>query len=206
MKFHGINNLEESIMEDKAKEEIVVEDCEEAIIEIGSKGKFQKTALVILTLCYTCTGAFITNSFVFFEKDPPLECYKSNNWELCKRKEACSNKYNYRINYLEANNYSWTNDFKMDCDENYYIGLFATVFFVGSMVSSIFASSISDYIGRAKLIKISMLIRSLVILIPILFPYKYVVLTTLFFLGLLNSLHSTIPYILISEYVSRFEK
>jgi hypothetical protein len=41
MKFHGINNIEETILADKeTKEEVLVEDSEEAIIEVKSNGKF----------------------------------------------------------------------------------------------------------------------------------------------------------------------
>jgi len=187
-------------------DEVLVENCEEAIERIGSNGKFQKIALILLTICYTCTGAFITNSFVFLEKDPPFYCFQSGQWDECKRKEACSNNITYRIAYLDKENYSWTNDFRMACDENYLIGLFATVFFMGSMISTIFASSLSDYIGRAILIKVSMIIRSIVLLILILFPHKYMAISILFVIGILNPLHSSIPYILISEYVSKNEK
>ena len=207
MKFHGIQNLEDSIIEDKdSKEEIVIEDCEEAIIEIGSNGKFQKIALAILTICYTCTGAYITNSFVFFEKDPIIECFNNNEWLQCKRTEACKANKTYRFNFTDQPSYSWTNDFRMGCDKNFTIGLFGTIFFLGSMISSLFASSLSDYIGRATLIKVSMLIRNGVILLPLIYANEYLILVSLFLLGLLNSLHSTIPYILISEYVSRYEK
>ena len=122
MKFHGIQNLEDSIIEDKdSKEEIVIEDCEEAIIEIGSNGKFQKIALAILTICYTCTGAYITNSFVFFEKDPIIECFNNNEWVQCKRTEACKANKTYRFNFTDQPSYSWTNDFRMGCDKNFTI-------------------------------------------------------------------------------------
>lgn len=186
--------------------EIVVNNTEEAIIHVGSNGKFQKIAFVLLTICYTCTGAFITNSFVFLEKDPKFYCFKSDEWIECNRKEACSKNVPYKIEYLDIVNYSWTNDFRMECKENYLIGLFATMFFLGSMISSIFASSMSDYIGRSVMIKFSMILRSVVILIPIIFPNQYIVIVILFLIGLLNSLHSSIPYILISEYLSKNEK
>ena len=39
MKFHNLNNIEEPIIDlSESKMDIFVEDCEEAIIEIGSNG------------------------------------------------------------------------------------------------------------------------------------------------------------------------
>jgi hypothetical protein len=41
MKLHGINHIEETILGEKeTKEEVLVEDSEEAIIEVKSNGNF----------------------------------------------------------------------------------------------------------------------------------------------------------------------
>lgn len=78
--------------------EILAKDCEDAIQKVNPNGKFQKLALFILTICYTCTGAFIVNAFVFLEKDPPFICFNKDKDEAissftCSRKEVCGDKY-----------------------------------------------------------------------------------------------------------------
>jgi putative MFS transporter len=204
---------------------IRVKDCEEALSKININGSYQKLAFILLTICYTCTGAFITNSFIFLEKDPPITCYKyeyeqdkinnttkiiSNTTFSCSRKEACSlNKdqvSEYKFNFIEDQGYSWTNDFRMQCDDNVNIGLLASLFFAGSMISSLLSPSISDFIGRAKLIKTAMVIRTVFILIPLIIRSNLFTTISLFFLGFLNSMHSTIPYILLSEYLAKDDR
>src|SRR5690348_1671464 len=76
---------------------ISVKDCEDAINKVGSNGKFQKIAFLLLIICYTCTGSFITNSFIFLEKDPEITCQSKNTTTnetihnyTCTRKDACS--------------------------------------------------------------------------------------------------------------------
>jgi len=224
---------------------IQLKNCEEALSYIYNDGKFQKIAMLLLTICYTCTGAFITNSLIFMLKDPKIECYYKNNSfyqdmkkrnmsikikndlsselkefnfqiyeelnnitkKSCLRKEACDkfneNLVNYKFLYESHKYYSWVNDFKMGCEENYIIGLFSSIFFVGGLISSLISTSLSDFFGRAKLIKISMIIRSFFLLFIILFPNEKTILISMFLLGLLNSMHSNIPYILLSEYMKR---
>lgn len=221
---------------------IQMKNCEEALSYIYSDGKYQKFAMLLLTICYTCTGAFITNSLIFLQKDPKIECFFNNsignldpnfndqvipkpvgNKDLnepiefndlynitktfCSRKEACdkSNKNLISYNFLFESQkyYSWVNDLKIGCDRNHVIGLFSSIFFMGGLISSLISTCFSDYFGRAKLIKLSMMIRSVFILSIILFPSEKMIMLSMFFLGLLNSMHSTIPYILLSEYMKK---
>jgi OCT family organic cation transporter-like MFS transporter 4/5 len=192
--------------------EVLVKDCEDALTRVGV-GKYHKIAFLLLTICYTCTGSLITNSFIFLEKDPPIKCFKEINGTLtsfeCTRKEACKDhseysKYNFE--FIEDSSYSWTNDFKLTCKDDLLVALLISLFFIGSMISSTIASSLSDFFGRAKIIKIAMLLRIVFILIPIIFQNVYVVLSCMFVLGVLNSMHSTIPYILLSEYFGKDER
>ena len=172
-------------------------------------GKFQQIAFILLTICYTCTGAFITNAFIFFEKDPIITCYNSEVLPFnCTRPEACKVENNYTsIFHFEENiTYSWTNDFKIECKDNYIIGLFGSLFFIGNMISVFTTASYADYIGRLMIIKVSMLVRTLLILIYIFTSNKFITMIFLFLIGFINPMHSTIPYILISEYVSHEER
>lgn len=207
MKFLGINNIEESILNDKdTKEEITVEDCEEAIIEIGSNGRFQTMALFLLLISFTCSGATFINCFVFFLKDLQFECFIDNSWESCNRDTACAEGMNYRFEYSPNPNFSWINDFKLDCTNSYTIYLFQVLFIVSTMISSLFASWISDFVGRIKLVNISMIGRTILLLIPLIFPYQVITMFSLILLGAIGAFHTNVSYILISEYVSRFEK
>lgn len=210
-------------MTEKLKTEynlIQMENCEEALSYIYNNGKYQKLAMILLTICYTCTGAFITNTLIFLEKDPKIQCMKripsndidsNSNDEVekyyCLRKEACDTYNTYLISYEflyeQQSYYSWTNDLRLGCDKDYVIGLFSSIFFIGGFISSLISSSLSDILGRAKLIKISMIFRGLVLFLIILFPSQNIILFSMFFLGLLNSMHSTIPYILLSEYMDK---
>jgi MFS family permease len=191
-------------------QEVLVKDCEDAINKVNQNGKFQKIAFILLTICYTCTGSLITNAFIFLEKDPPITCYKNINDTLiatqCIRKEACdpnSGFSKYEFNNIEDKNYSWTNDFKLGCDYNIVVALLISLFFIGSMISSLIATSLSDYLGRARIIKFAMILRIFFIAAPIIFRNIWVVLFCMLFLGVLNSMHSTIPYILLSEYLGK---
>jgi MFS transporter, OCT family, solute carrier family 22 (organic cation transporter), member 4/5 len=195
---------------DSVYQEVLVKDCEEAINKVNPNGTFQKIAFILLTICYTCTGSLITNAFIFLEKDPSITCYKNINDNLiatqCIRKEAChpnSEFSKYEFNYIEDRNYSWTNDFKLGCDYNVVVALIISLFFIGSLISSLLATSLSDYLGRAKIIKFAMTLRIFFIAVPIIFRNLSVVLFSMFFLGVLNSMHSTIPYILLSEYLGK---
>jgi len=199
---------------------VSVADCEEAIIHVGSNGiyfsiyqiflgKFQKMAFILLTICYTCTGAFITNSFIFLEKDPDITCYNDKTPLFnCTRPEACKAENNYTVtfHFIEDRTYSWTNDFKLTCNDNYIIGLFASLFFIGNMISTFTTSSLSDYIGRAKIIKFSMIARAAVLAGYVFTTNKYITIVFLFLIGVINPMHSTIPYILLSEYLSFNER
>lgn len=194
-------------------QEILVKDCEEAINKVNPNGTFQKIAFILLTICYTCTGSLITNAFIFLEKDPSITCYKKLNDDSlsvvstqCIRKEACnpnSEFSKYEFNYIENKNYSWTNDFKLGCEYNFLVALLISLFFIGSLISSLLASSLSDYLGRAKIIKFAMDLRIIFIFAPIVFRNIWVILICMFILGVLNSMHSTIPYILLSEYLGK---
>lgn len=225
------NNLNElNIDFINTTKEIYVEDCEEAINKVGSNGKYQKIAFFLLTICYTCSGSFFPNAFIFLEKDPPIYCYKSNqngnhseinnltstNEYQCTRKEACSyfNK-KYKSSFakepkfefiIEEDYYSWTNDFELTCNNTVLLALLTSSFFIGSMISSLFASSYSDYVGRAYLIKISMFIRLFILGLVLIIKHQYVVLLCMFLLGFLNPFHSTIPYILLSEILGKNER
>jgi putative MFS transporter len=181
-------------------------DCEDALVKINANNRFQKLAMFLLTICYTCTGAFIINAFIFLEKDPTFICTKGTDIVTCSRREACSGKYTYTINYIDQEYYSWVNDYKMDCNYSFEIGLLGSLLFIGSMISSIISPIASDYIGRAAIIKYSMYARTCVILLPMIFHNIHVLLASIFSLGLLNSMHSTIPYILLSEYVTTKER
>ena len=256
--FYSPLNIEDNIAANNTKEEVLVSDCEEAISIVGSNGKFQKIAFILLMICYTCTNSFFANSFVFLEKDPLILCKKSEfnstknnnnsmqieeekstilhkvfsknktfvnfdysqekelNKELqasdlfyqCTRKEAClSNDYSkHKFLFKNNSHYSWTNDFKMSCRKNYMIALLVSSFFIGAMISSLLASSLSDFLGRAYLIKLSMILRTLIMFFPILFPSLNTIFFSMITLGLLNPMHSTIPYILLSEYVGKDER
>jgi len=223
MKYQSENVLLENNL-------VQMKNCEEALSYIYNDGKYQKFAMILLTICYTCTGAFITNSLIFLQKDPQIECYykelftnqeqnlKNQVFNLsipmnnitktyCSRKDACdkSNKNIISYNFLFESQkyYSWVNDLKLGCDKNHVIGLFSSIFSMGGLISSLISTSLSDYFGRAKLIKISMMIRSFFILLIILFPTEKIIMLSMFSLGLLNSMHSTIPYILLSEYMKK---
>lgn len=206
------NSIDDSslVPESEVNQEILVKDCEDAINKINPNGRFQKIAFILLTICYTCTGSLITNAFIFLEKDPPITCYKNINDTLvatqCIRKEACdpNSKFSkYEFNYIEDKYYSWTNDFKLGCDYNIVIALLISLFFIGSMISSLIATSLSDYVGRARIIKYAMIFRIFFIAAPILFKNVWVIMVCMLFLGVLNSMHSTIPYILLSEYLGK---
>jgi putative MFS transporter len=187
-------------------EVIIAKDCEDALTRINDNNKFQRLAMFLLTVCYTCTGAFIINAFVFLEKDPIFLCSVGLTIQECTRKEACSGKYSYTIKYYDQDHYSWINEYKMDCNYNIEIGMLASLLFIGGMISSVISPTLSDYIGRAALIKFSMYLRTVVILLPLVFTGINVLLVCIFLLGLLNSMHSTIPYILLSEYVTAKER
>lgn len=186
------------------KEELViVKDCEEALVKVNSKnGKYSIIVMILLMICYTCSGAFITNAFIFLEKDPDIKCSVDNStFYVCDRKEACDINKNitYEFQYQKPH-YSWTNDLRMECNDNFNIGLFGSLFYIGCMISSI---PLADRFGRASLIKISMAFRSIILLIPLVYTNILSIQISLFFIGICNSLHSTIPYILLGELVSK---
>jgi putative MFS transporter len=139
-------------------------------------------------------------------KDGDFECYVNNQWEKCSRKKACNEGYEYQIIFSDSHDYSWINDFKLDCHDKYHIYLFKVLFLVGALLSSIFGSSSSDYFGRIRIIKITMFLRSLIILFPLIFPHELLIMISLPLLGFFSGFHTSVSYILISEYVSRFEK
>jgi len=194
-------------------QEVLVRDPEEAINKINVTNKFQKIAFILLTICYTCTGSFFPNSFIFLEKDPPITCMRIVDGQMknqtCTRREVRelnSDIQSFEFHFIEDTSYSWTNDFKLTCEYEFVIASLISVFFIGSLISSLIASSLSDYFGRAKVIKISMYVRIIFIVLPLAQRNLTILLFSLFCLGFLNSMHSTIPYILLSEYLGKDER
>ncbi len=159
-----------------------------------------------MIISFTCSGDVLGNALDFMLKDADFECNVNNQWERCTRTKACNEGYEYQIIFSDSHDYSWINDFRLDCHDKYRIYLFKVLFLVGALLSSIFGSSSSDYFGRVRIVKITMILRSLIILFPLIFPHKFLIMIALPLLGFFSGFHTSVSYILISEYVSRFEK
>lgn len=188
----------------KQYDDIIVEQFEEAIQAVNPNGKYQIISMILLLIAYTSTEAFLAYGFSYLERDPIIHCYTSQNqFHECNRIEACGdNKFKkVQFNFIDET-YSWNNDFKMTCKDNWLIGLFGTGFFFGTLTSTAIVGAIADKFGRSSIIKASIFLRTGMVFIPLLFPTPYTVIGVLVVLGFLNAFHSTVPYILIGESVS----
>ena len=170
-------------------------------------GKFQKIAFLLLVICFTCSVNCIFNSYVFLLKDINFRCKINNEWSSCNRTLACQQIENDKEPVFSDVKYiSFINDFHLGCKENYTINLFWMVYIIGNIIGSLFATWSSDFMGRIKIIKISMILRNIVLILTIALLYEVILIISMLLLGILSSFHTNVSFILISEYVSRFEK
>ena len=120
------------------------------------------------------TEGFLIYNLAFLNLVPYYQCYDSDGHrKLCDRLETCKPEFNddygtydpslqsdirnghqiYSLDNIYLRN--WIEDLDLRCVENWEIGLFGSVFFIGHVLGSTFLSAYGDSIGRILLMRLA---------------------------------------------------
>lgn len=204
---------------------------EVAFEAVGTHGKWQKilsiTIILITPMCLFIGIAFplLTKEPEFFlcEKEIISKNNNNNNFkdtdyqensqnskkktlELCSLKKICediksSKKFHFEPS-IEQNLNNWSLSFKLYCSKGYITKLYGTTFFIGGMLGAIILSPLPDKYGRKNIYKYLTLFILIFHLIILFSPNEWILLITIFLLGLTSFAYSMSSSI-ITEYMDR---
>ena len=135
---------------------------------------------------------------------PIYNCFEGESSEICTRHQTCEPGVEFEIKtegaiYL----HNWIEDLNLRCVENWKIGMFGSIFFMGHVMGSVFLAGYGDTYGRIYLMRVGQGV-SLVAYIWIVYFSRnlLVIYTLLFVVGLLSCWRLSLSYIYGQEIVA----
>ena len=150
----------------------------------GNEHRYQYFVLFIfLFLWANCN--FMAVVLPYLEREPLIQYYDSNN--ILHEREALSyEKCSYDYTIIERFNYSWINEFGLECDK-FRIGLIGVFTFIGNTLGGIVFCFVQKYFSHKKILVISSFGFILSIFFSTLInsiEYIYYLYTSLLFVGM----------------------
>jgi MFS family permease len=155
-------------------------------------------------MTYSLTGIF-PYSIPFLVKVPALlwRQNKNDSWEDWDQDEACDGSYfDYKVNHSSHETVTnWVTSMNLIWAEDYKVGLFGTLYFLGFFIGSAFLLRYADLKGRRKLVMIGIL--GSVIWSFLIFVIENIIITYLlmFVMGVFVSLRMLLSFIYALELV-----
>ncbi|CAI2363809.1 unnamed protein product [Moneuplotes crassus] len=177
----------------------------------NSKGRnrFYTINVFCIIMAYSLGGLF-PYSIPFLTKVPSLKCmsFTQNTWEGCDKDQACSSQFmDYKINHNSHETVTnWITSMDLLCKEDYVIGLFGSLYFVGFFIGSAFFLRFADLKGRRVMVIIGII--GSVCCGFLIFVINNIILTYLLMLvlGVFSSLRLLISFLYAMELVPEIQK
>ena len=168
----------------------------------GNEHRYQYFVLFIfLFLWANCN--FMAVVLPYLEREPLINYYDSNN--IFHEKEALSSeKCNYNYEIVERFNYSWVNEFGIECDK-FKIGLIGVFTFIGNTLGSIAFCVIHKFFSHKKILIISSCGFILTIFLSTLInniEFIYCLFICLIFVGMFSNLLCYSSLVICEEIIS----
>jgi len=170
---------------------IEISTIDQAYEIAGGRGKYQILVAALCWIAYFTIMGFMS-SIPYFLIKPTSECYKGNGkWEICNN--PCQSE-KYRLN--SEKHFNFVTEFDLYCKdvESTYL---VSAYFIGSLVSCLFAGAISDYFGRLPMLTLGNLASCILLTILVIFPSYYMALSCSGLIGFFTVANSssTIPFV-----------
>lgn len=172
----------------------------------GSAGFFQVMVFLASVISFATEGFLIYN-LAFLNFLPTYICVnKDGSTFQCERLETCRPEYNDGNFYADKSKpylENWIQLLNLRCVENWEIGMFGSIFFIGHVFGSYFLAEYGDTVGRILLIKIgqgtTLVSYALIIYVTRSVPVIYCLIFTF---GMLSCWRLSLAYIYASEIVA----
>jgi len=128
---------------------------DEALEAVGSSGKYQ-IILATIIIFASPMALLLSLSFPLFTSLPKFTCLDlpTNTFLLCSHQDYClKDNLSRSIDYSKSIN-NFVLEFELYCEDEYFIGLIASSYFIGVITGTIMLSRVPDIFGREKIFKI----------------------------------------------------
>ena len=165
----------------------------------GNEHRYQYFVLFIFLFLWTNCN-FMAVVLPYLEREPLINYFDSNN--IFHEKEALSSeKCNYKYEIVEKFNYSWVNEFGIECDK-FKIGLIGVFTFIGNTLGSIAFCVIQKFLSHKKILVISSCGFILTIFLSTLINNIYYLFICLIFVGMFSNLLCYSSLVISEEIIS----
>lgn len=177
------------------------DDMDRVYDTVESKGRYKYVVLLAVTLAYL-THMFFLFSVPFFLIRPTAYCDVSGHWKQCTQQEICDNIDNGVSYYFnKPAEFNFVTEFDWYCKpsvSSYYTG---TAFFMGTTVSVVLVTAISDIIGRLPLLVVGVLGNILVLVFFMFYATPYSCLATSFLIGFFTMANNSSSFNFLADSV-----
>ncbi|CAI2368137.1 unnamed protein product [Moneuplotes crassus] len=184
-----------------------IEDREKMTID-SLFGKVSGRFQIYTTLVYAigfCMGGFLSFALPLVELFPQFQCYDSSSKEYtnCDRLQACES-HNWTINWNEERSiHNWITEMNLYCAEKWKIGLFGSMYYLGSLLGTIVFINLSDIYGRKICTRVSYILCTISFSVIIFSSNLYARYWCIFLYGFIGAVRCSVSFTTGCEFLQK---